>query len=88
MKKLHRTVRLPLERPDDETWKRLRGIAAEAAVFGNLMLAGQYVQRMAGLKGEDRKRLDALLWVNRKEELSGWVRNAMVQKCKAYWSNW
>lgn len=86
MKKIIRTVRMPLERPDDETWKRLRGLACEAAEFGNSMLAGQYVQRMAGLKDAERTRINALLWANRKDSLGSCVRGAMETKCKSYWS--
>ena len=45
-----RTVRLPLVRPDDATWRQLRALASEAARFGNRALADMYrakIERVA-----------------------------------------
>ncbi len=86
MSKTVRVVRVPIERPDDETWKRLRALACQAARFGNRMLAGQYIARMSRFPEGLRKQLDATLWADSNDELSGWVRGAMQQKCKAQWT--
>ena len=80
-----RTVRLPLKRPDDETWHTLRKTALQAARFGNGMLAAQYAAMRANLPKELRKQLDAAVWAEANDTLSGWVRGAVAQRVRGYW---
>lgn len=81
-----RTIRLPLERPDDETWKLMRAVACKAARFGNLALADMYAAKVSGAKGKVLKQVTNEAFKRSNDELSGWVRGAMMQnRVRGYW---
>lgn len=94
-----RSIQLPIERVDDDTWKLLRAIAAQTARYGNRMLAGQYVMRsgvfdemleLFGVedKAERRKLRTAFqsrLRRDENDEIGCEVRAAMERRCQATW---
>lgn len=87
MRTVSRTVRVPLVRPDDETWEHLRAIACKAARFGNLALADTYAALVNGISGEGLKKIQRAAFKRMNDELSGWVRGAMTQnRVKPYWT--
>lgn len=83
---MQRTVRLPIQRPDDATWKLLRAVACKAARFGNLALADLYVAVVHGKQGDAFRAIQNAAYRRMNDELSGWVRGAMIQtRVRGYW---
>lgn len=80
---VRRTVRVPIERPNDATWKKLRDTSFMASRFGNRMLARQYAKKLGWTSVEGDLRGE---YKDDNDKLGGEVRKAIQNETLWIWT--